>query len=197
MDEIDLAKLSERLEIRKERFLVQAGDVGAVVIDVGDELDGAVHGNALALEVLAQRAEEAEADFLHEDVQHVLVRAADQHACVCFDHLDDLVRGLAESDIYDAGGPAAGSVGAGVEVGRGLRGGQDVFDLVDEDVDALVEPGRDALVEHLFEMLLFFDRGVEEVVAVDQFGGYEFLAVEDVDHLLDQVADVDELEERY
>lgn len=158
-----------------------------------DQGDRAVDANALPLEVFAKRGEEAEADLLIEDVEHVLLRAADEHPGMRGDDADDLAGGLAGPDVDDAIVGVAGR--AGVEVRWRLGGGADVFDFVHQDVDALVQPRGDALVEHLFEALLFFDGRVEEVVAVRQLGGDELLLVEDVDHLLDEVADVDELEE--
>ena len=77
MDEVDLSDFSKRGEVWLELFLAKSGDEGAVVVDVRYQFDGAVDGDSLSFEVFAYCAEEAEPDFLDEDVKHVLVRAAD------------------------------------------------------------------------------------------------------------------------
>lgn len=164
--------------------------------EVPDEFDGAGDADALSLEVLAQRGEEPQPDFLVEDVEHRLVRAADQHLRVARHRVHDLPRGVTGADIHDAGvlGSGAGGLG-GVEVRGFLRRGAHVLDFRHEDLDAFVQARGDALVEHLLEALLLLEGRGEEVGAVGEVGGDEFLLVEDVEHLLDQVADVDELEE--
>ena len=112
---------------------------------------------------------------------------------------DDLVGCGGWGGVYVWDGAAA-RIGAWwwwrwVEVCRLLGCRADVFDFVHEHVYAFVQAGSDALVEHLLEAFLLFDRLVQEVVAVCELCGDHFLRVEDVDHLLDQIADVDELEE--
>ncbi len=107
----------------------------------------------------------------------------------------DLLRRRTGADIRDPRVLGAGASLGRVEVLGFLRGGADVLDFRHEDFDAFVQARGDALVEHLFETLLLFERGGEEVGAVGEVRGDEFLLVEDVEHLLDQVADVDELQE--
>lgn len=112
---------------------------------------------------------------------------------------DDLVGcgGWRWVDVWNCTAVAAAGVGwwRWVEVCWLLGCRADVFDLVHEHVYALVQAGSDAFVKHLLEAFLFFDGLIQEVVAVCELCGDHFLRVEDVDHLLDQIADVDELEE--
>lgn len=164
------------------------------MINIRNQPNRAVDAYALALEVLAQHREEPQPDFLRENVEHILVRRPRQHARVAADQIDDLDGRLAGSNVRDIVVIAVGS-NARVEVRGCLGRGADIFDLVHKDVDTFVQASGDTLIKHLLKTFLLFSGDGEEVVAIREVGCDKFLRVEDVDHLLDQVADVDELEE--
>ena len=82
-----------------------------------------------------------------------------------------------------------------MEVCGELGGGADVFDFVHEDIDAFIQTGGNTLVKHLLEAFLLLDGRIEEIITIGKLGGNHLLGVEDVNHLLDEVANIDKFEE--
>jgi len=64
----------EEVGVRGKREGEGEGNRGGM--EVPDEFNGAGDADALPLKVFAQRGEEPEPDFLVEDVEHRLIRAA-------------------------------------------------------------------------------------------------------------------------
>ncbi|KUI56759.1 hypothetical protein VP1G_10881 [Cytospora mali] len=199
VDEVDLAQLAQGLEVGQQVRVPEGLDVIEVEIAVGDELGSALGGDALALDVLADGGEEAQADLGVEHLEHGLLGAADQHGRVRADEVHHPPRRLRRPQVRHVRRLLPLAAAEGGEAGHAgplLRRRADVLDLVHQHVDALVQPRRHALVQHLLELLLGHARLVQEVVAVRDPRPRQLLLVEHVDHLRDQVAHIDQLDER-
>src|ERR1700754_4432154 len=101
--------------------------------------------------MFAKRLKKPHSNLLIEDIQHVLVRAADKHAGVATYEIHNALRGLRGADVKHRRRTTprlvgVGDVGCGARVisssTRGLCRRAYEFDLVDEDIDALVKTSR-------------------------------------------------------
>ena len=148
---------------------------------------------------------QSNANFLMEHLQDLLVRATLEHVAVSDEHLDSFLAGGGRLEIeFRALGRR--------KVAEALMSDYDVLDLVHEDVDASIQTLCDSVIEGSFELLFLAHNCIEEVLLVDVGGLYKdgsvsasirnyttdhLLVKVDLDHLLDRVADVDQLEELY
>lgn len=156
-----------------------------VRVQVGDELEPALRGHDLALEVFENDAAEvwlsaharestafelsssapvqADADFLVEDFEDLLVGAPSKHVAMLRERPDDLGAGSRRHQVKVV-------VPVGRKVPQALPNGDQVLDRGHEHVDRRVEPLRDRVVQSRFELLLLADNRVEKVAPIDVRG---------------------------
>lgn len=213
VNQIDLRELPERGEVRYQRPELEPFDVAVVEIYVpdssaGENGEGYKEGNSrnqpdstidrdpLTFDVLTNGGEQSETHFLVKYIKNILISASSQQFRVSLDDLHDSDRRWAGPDIHRLSLLCCPHFPQSprIKVGHLLCCSKDMLQLVDQHIDTDVETGSYTLVQHLLEAFLFLRGRIEEVVAVCQSCSYQLLLVENIDHLLNQITNIDELE---